>query len=1095
MADFEESYKRALENVERLVAQQKNYNDLLELGKKTISEISTDIFGISGQDWLAEVPLSTEELKKNRDAIQANIDKINEMGISISEALKADKSLSTFANGLDKVSSEAKEKYLTNLKEIYSKAKKLAEVGQVKIDTKVDMGDIKALENALQKMRLEDGKLADINANQQLESLEEQFRQKSDAFEKELEENESITALKNQGLSSYAASQAIEIIQKGDYNKLLEEGNEQLIEALYLSGNINDENYHAILRQREANKALEQQNEELKKTKKITVDIGQGFKKIAINFLGEIYSSLKGFDSAMKKAQMETGIMFTQNSKAFANLTMSTAQFGMSLEETAQLMGDLGEELQTTDFGVLSKAAEDFKAIQKATGITSKDLAKIAGEMMRAGRSSKDVEKFIAGANVQAKKFGVSSKVVLQDIANNLDKMRLMGFVGGEESLAKMAAMARNLNIQVDDIFDVAQRARTIEGAMTMAADLQLAAGSFANINPMDLLAAARKGPDEMGKILTSMGEDIGHFNEKGEYKFDPVDVDRLQIVADATGLTLDKIQKLIQANAEKSKKLNLLPPSLLNVTDEQKEFLMSMTKIGEGGKIEASEELKKLAKDNGINLETGDLSQLNDAQVKQLMDLQAKEAARLEEQAKQNQSFEEATKIFKQTLMSSMVALQPLLEKLTKGLQFLGDIIQWFSKNLGAMPTAIILALTLGAGIFIAMLGKFMVTNAAKNFASRLLGGGAGGGGIGAGGPGGGGGLPGAGMKAPGAGVGEGIKGFLTGLADGLKAFGGENSPKILQGAATLAASVVLIGGALALVTLAFAALGGDFKQLVMFGLALVELGLAFFLMSKIKVDLGGLAMMALAMLIVGVALIPFAIASQMFAGVDWMSVLAAVGILTLVIIGFALIGSALASSGGIVGLFVMVAGLIGIAMGLLIFAGAMLVFGKAMQQLTTIPWDALTGMGTALLSVIPGLMAFAAAGIFFINPLLMMGFILMIANLWALAAVMDPLSRAFSTGGEGMDRFIAGLERLQTAVDKLDMAKLQELKNTFEGFAMTAVLGGVAESIGKVADSIGGGKGKEKEGETIHVVVQLDSNVLFEAVEKRANTIRIST
>jgi hypothetical protein len=66
-----------------------------------------------------------------------------------------------------------------------------------------------------------------------------------------------------------------------------------------------------------------------------------------------------------------------------------------------------------------------------------------------------------------------------------------MGFAGGEKSLAKMVITAQKLNMNVDEIFDVAKKARTIEGAMEMASELQLAGGSFANINPMDLFAAA----------------------------------------------------------------------------------------------------------------------------------------------------------------------------------------------------------------------------------------------------------------------------------------------------------------------------------------------------------------------------------------------------------------------------------------------------------------------------------------------------------------------------------------------------------------------------------------------------------------------------
>ncbi|HWY33291.1 MAG TPA: hypothetical protein VNX68_01515, partial [Nitrosopumilaceae archaeon] len=95
---------------------------------------------------------------------------------------------------------------------------------------------------------------------------------------------------------------------------------------------------------------------------KEVINIGKGFDKILENVtqgfnLKNIAKSLGEFDQTLTKAQMNSGIMFKNNSLAMADLTSKTQQFGMGIAETSELMGNLGSTLRTTDFNVLAQAA------------------------------------------------------------------------------------------------------------------------------------------------------------------------------------------------------------------------------------------------------------------------------------------------------------------------------------------------------------------------------------------------------------------------------------------------------------------------------------------------------------------------------------------------------------------------------------------------------------------------------------------------------------------------------------------------------------------------------------------------------------------
>ena len=290
---------------------------------------------------------------------------------------------------------------------------------------------------------------------------------------------------------------------------------------------------------------LSEVEKDLSKTTKQIFSVSNGIDKfIERNFaLRTIIKDMLDYDQDISKAQRETGILFKDNTEQMSKLAIEGARFGLSTADIAGFMGQVGDTLNTTNFDVLKKAANDTKEISMATGLAYKDVGNLTAQFMSLGGSSEDVSNFVKETAKDSKTFGLNTNKVLQDINRNFTKFRSMGFVGGEKSLAKMVETAQRLRLNVDDIFNVADKARSIEGAMETAADLQLAGGAAANVDPMQLLAAARKSPEELAKILGKMTTDIGKFDKAtGEVQFDPVDKDRMDMIAKATGMSMDSI-------------------------------------------------------------------------------------------------------------------------------------------------------------------------------------------------------------------------------------------------------------------------------------------------------------------------------------------------------------------------------------------------------------------------------------------------------------------------------------------------------------------------------------------------------------------------
>ena len=863
-------------------------------------------------------------------------------------------------------------------------------------------------------------------------------------------------------------------------------------------------------------------SDEIDKFQKKTFSLSAGLSAIGQNItkgfsFGNLITEAKNYDATIKKAQIETGIAFDQNAVGMSQLTGEAARFGMGVQEATAFMGELGKELRTTNFGALKEAAVDLAAMGKATGLSTGETAKLAKEYLKFGSNTQAMTENASATMKNAAAYGLSGKEVMQEMAKNMSKMRQMGFTGGEASLRRMVLESKRLGMNVDEIFETGKKARNIEGAMQMAADLQLAGGSFAAIDPMQLLSAARKGPEELQKILGQMGKDIGAFNEDGEYKFDPIDVDRLQMVADATGQSMDSLQNMIAQNAEDNRKLEMLPPSLLgeNLTDEEKAFLMQATSIKDG----------KLTVNAGVE-GLDDLQNMNQQQINALMKQKAEEKADLEEQANQNMGLQESITNLKTSFTNVLLPfLQKVIQHATDAVQWLNSFGTTTKTFIGGFLAAMMLlfgpakafanGIMMARGFNAAMSGKGFLGSVKSMFSKIKPGGNS----I-------------QGPKPPESPQGDSAKGgWIESMAEGLKKFKDVKYGDILK----LGFALITIGAAVALFMAGISAVGTpDGSQLIAAAGAMAIMAGGLWLTTKIlgKMNMGDVIKGALAMGIMGLALVPFAYAAQMMSDVDWLNVLAGVGVAALVVAGLAALGVAMAfawpflllGAGGLaiagaallVGAYMMSqagnylvqalapleqikdadwSGLAPFAEAIGAFgidtaiAGVGLLIGAAMLaqaapmlaqaaplliSMATTEWSGLIGLAGALNALGPALLGFAAAGLLMFNPLSILGITVMLSAISALKDDMSSLAPNLQMGADGLERMSAGVAQLEAAVAAMNMEKLQQLSEVMaEGGA----------EMGKFVAEIN----KAEDRKVTHVVqLQIDGKDLQEIILK---------
>ena len=1059
-------YEAAMKAAKQMGGDFKKMNKSLESQKGIMENISSTIFKISGSAWFTQKAKSMQDLATDYEKISEIDMKLKSAGDTLNKMFDGS-GLSKSAKALEKVNVLRNKIISVDLAKAFDipdNEKNRKEFQDLAKDIKVAAREGISTELAFSKLT------GDLKNNKDLMyEMDKLYRSESVFHKMEkryIEDKTGNLNFLNDIEDEYLKKKILEALQTDNISGLLSKQNIKAAMILYNSGKLTNEQKQQIELYIETEKHGNALKDILSKTTREIFDWKKGLKEFGINMAKGIIPRMLEFDNTIHEAQRTTGIMFTENSSAMTGLIVKSAQFGMNIKEITELMGTMSDVLNTTNFSLLSGAASDLMDIQMATGMSSESLGTMSAEMMRMGNSSQTVRDSLVDANVTAKLFGVNSKKALESISKNFVRFRSMGFQGGVESLQKMTAMSMRLGQNVDEIFNVADKARSIEGAIQVAAALQLAGGSFSNVNAMQLLSSSRKGPQEVEKMLTKMGSDIGHFaknaNEEMEYAFDPVDTERLRIVAEATEETVEGIQNRITKMAMDNKKLNLMP----NITFEG-------LKDKEGHAIDpdsikatladavnmTGQSLKGSVLDKaGIN----DLRNITQDQVKKIMQDQIEKDKNLAEQAKQNMGFEKSLTAFKDTLLNMLTIFQPVIDWLTGFFQEITSIINWIKKlplgptvlAIGALTSVLLLLIP----PLIAGIGKMVFAFNPKNFGDIFKGG-----------------LKGAMSKKFGGGgenplsksldgttemskktegikSGTGLKDFLTNLAGGLKEFA---NIKVFLGALSLAASIAVIGGGLWVLAKIFKDV--DPLSLLEGALAIVGLAGALKLISMMEINTTGIVQVSIAMLLIGAAMIPFAYAAKMMNGIDWMSVLSGIAMLGLITIGAMALGEIMMTGIGALGLLAGLVALLAVAGTLVLVGYAFSEFGKSISTLVAVDWISFTGMGTSLLGLVGPLLAFSLAGLMFANPITMLGMMLMIGTLTALSVVLTPLAPMLDMASKSLGGMAEGVMKLSDSLQKLDFEKLDKLKEFSSEMASAASAGNIAENLAKLAEAIG--------------------------------------
>lgn len=351
--------------------------------------------------------------------------------------------------------------------------------------------------------------------------------------------------------------------------------------------------------------------------------------------LKSTFKAIQDVDAVMSKivTKLGTGSQNSEQIKeSFGKAYSNVALFGGSLADIQKAQEEF-LDINQRNVILSSENLTDLVAVNKVTGVAAKDL--LTG-FQNAGFSMTHISENMTNVVKISREMGVNAQVVSSSVVSNLEKLNKFGFPNGVEGLAKMAAKAASLRMDMTSTFKVADDIfnRGPEAAIEISASLQrLGAASGALLDPIKLMDLAQNNVPELQNQLVELSKQYSVFNEEtGQFEIMPGARRQINEVEKALGMSSGELSKMSLEAAKLDKKLSEIDFSQLgfNATEEEKTMIANLAEMNDKGEYTVK------MKDGNGEFQEKLLSELTDDDKKELQKGQLSETAEMKDIAYQ---------------------------------------------------------------------------------------------------------------------------------------------------------------------------------------------------------------------------------------------------------------------------------------------------------------------------------------------------------------------------------------------------------------------------------------------------------------------------
>jgi hypothetical protein len=306
-------------------------------------------------------------------------------------------------------------------------------------------------------------------------------------------------------------------------------------------------------------------------------------------------SMLKQFGQGQAMADLLRGSM--------ADSVTSVRRLGGDIEDVLNVQEAASRQLGRNII-LSEETTKDLYATMKVTG---QEVSSIVENMANAGISSGKATEEMKKVVDVARQSGVNAQLVSEKVLTNMEALNKYNFEGGVQGLAKMAAQATSLRIDMSQTLEFAEKVFNPEGAIEVAAAMQrLGVSQSSLLDPLKLMDLSQNDPAELQNQIAEMSKQFVQLGKDGHFEIMPGAKRQLREVEQAMGLTSGTLAKMALGSADLDKKLKEISfPSTFS--EDDRKMIANMAEMGSGGTYQiktASGDMKDVDKLSGLELE-----------------------------------------------------------------------------------------------------------------------------------------------------------------------------------------------------------------------------------------------------------------------------------------------------------------------------------------------------------------------------------------------------------------------------------------------------------------------------------------------------------
>jgi hypothetical protein len=239
--------------------------------------------------------------------------------------------------------------------------------------------------------------------------------------------------------------------------------------------------------------------------------------------------------------------------QGMADAVESVTLLGGNLDKIVEIQQQVSAELGRN----VVFQSESYAKLYAATEVSGASAKEIVQSFKNIGVSAYNAASGVQTIIDTSRQLGANAQEVTTKVLSNMNYMNQFTFQGGVEGLAKMAAQATSLRIDMKSTLGFAEKVFDPEGAISTAAALQrLGVAQSSLLDPLKLMDLAQNDPTELQNQIVQMTQQFVQLNEKGQFEIMPGAKRQMMEIAKSMGIPYSELTKMALGTADLDKKM-----------------------------------------------------------------------------------------------------------------------------------------------------------------------------------------------------------------------------------------------------------------------------------------------------------------------------------------------------------------------------------------------------------------------------------------------------------------------------------------------------------------------------------------------------------